>query len=61
MGLPFIIGVIVVVAIVMGIAGIYNNLVTLRNRVDNAWQNIDTQLQRPHPQPRGNRQGLRRP
>ena len=46
MGLPFIIGVIVVVAIVMGIAGIYNNLVTLRNRVDNAWQNIDTQLQR---------------
>ena len=45
-GLPFIIGVIVVVAIVMGIAGIYNNLVTLRNRVDNAWQNIDTQLQR---------------
>ena len=27
MGLPFIIGVIVVVAIVMGIAGIYNNLI----------------------------------
>lgn len=46
MGLPFIIGVIVVAVIVMGIAGIYNNLVTLRNRVDNAWQNIDTQLQR---------------
>ena len=46
MGLPFIIGVIVVVAIVMGIAGIYNNLVTLRNRVDNAWQNIDTNVMR---------------
>ena len=46
MGLPFIIGIIVIVGVAMGIAGIYNNLVTLRNRVDNAWQNIDTQLQR---------------
>ncbi len=44
--IPLIIGIVVVVAIVMIIAGIYNNLVTLRNRVDNAWQNIDTQLQR---------------
>lgn len=44
--IPWIIGIVVVVAIVMIIAGIYNNLVTLRNRVDNAWQNIDTQLQR---------------
>ncbi len=25
---------------------IYNNMVTKRNRIDNAWQNIDTQLQR---------------
>ncbi|WP_199824881.1 LemA family protein [Collinsella provencensis] len=41
-----IIGIIIVVGIIMAIAGIYNNLVTLRNRVDNAWQNIDTQLQR---------------
>lgn len=41
-----IIGTIIVVGIIMAIAGIYNNLVTLRNRVDNAWQNIDTQLQR---------------
>lgn len=40
------IGIIIVVGIIMAIAGIYNNLVTLRNRVDNAWQNIDTQLQR---------------
>ena len=46
MSLPSIIGIIVVVVIVMSIIGIYNNLVTLRNRVDNAWQNIDTQLQR---------------
>lgn len=41
-----IIGIVVVVAICCGVAAIYNNLVTLRNRVDNAWQNIDTQLQR---------------
>lgn len=44
--IPVIIGIVIVVAIIMAIAGIYNNLVTLRNRVDNAWQNIDTQLQR---------------
>ena len=46
MDLTLIIVIIVVAALAMGIAGIYNNLVTLRNRVDNAWQNIDTQLQR---------------
>lgn len=44
--IPMIVGIIIVVVIAMAIAGIYNNLVTLRNRVDNAWQNIDTQLQR---------------
>ncbi len=44
--ISMIIGIIIVVGIIMAIAGIYNNLVTLRNRVDNAWQNIDTQLQR---------------
>lgn len=44
--IPVIIGIVVVVGAFMAIAGIYNNLVTLRNRVDNAWQNIDTQLQR---------------
>ena len=32
--------------IASAIAGIYNNMVTKRNRIDNAWQNIDTQLQR---------------
>ena len=42
MDLTLIIVIIVVAALAMGIAGIYNNLVTLRNRVDNAWQNIDT-------------------
>ena len=44
--IPAIIGIIAVVAIAIAIAGIYNNMVTLRNRIDNAWQNIDTQLQR---------------
>lgn len=44
--IPVIIGIIVVIAIVCAIVGVYNNLVTLRNRIDNAWQNIDTQLQR---------------
>lgn len=42
----WIIGIIVLVAIGIAVAGIYNNMVTLRNRIDNAWQNIDTQLQR---------------
>ncbi len=44
--LPIIIGIVLVVAIISAVAGIYNNMVTLRNRIDNAWQNIDTQLQR---------------
>ena len=44
--IPVIIGIVIVIAIVCAIAGVYNNLVTLRNRIDNAWQNIDTQLQR---------------
>ena len=41
-----IICIVIVVALLCGVAGIYNNMVTLRNRIDNAWQNIDTQLQR---------------
>ena len=44
--LPVIIGIVVVIVLVCCIAGIYNNMVTKRNRIDNAWQNIDTQLQR---------------
>jgi len=37
--------VLAVVAVFAGI-GIYNRLVTLRNRVDNAWSQIDVQLRR---------------
>ena len=44
--IPVIIGIVVGIAIICAIAGIYNNLVTLRDRINNAWQNIDTQLQR---------------
>ena len=44
--IPVIIGIVVVIVIACAIAGIYNNMVTKRNRIDNAWQNIDTQLQR---------------
>lgn len=44
--IPLVVGIIIVVIIVCAIVGVYNNLVTLRNRIDNAWQNIDTQLQR---------------
>ncbi len=42
--------VIVIVAIIVVLAiiviALYNNLVQLRNRVDNAWAQIDVQLQR---------------
>lgn len=46
MTVPIIILIVVVLVVLFAIAGIYNSMVTLRNRVDNAWQNIDTQLQR---------------
>lgn len=44
MWLIILLAVIIVIAIV--IASIYNNLVTLRQRVNNAWSQIDVQLQR---------------
>lgn len=37
---------VVVVILVVALAGMYNNLVKLRNRVDNAWAQVDVQLQR---------------
>ncbi len=36
------------VFLVLGIIGIYNALVRLRNQVDNAWSQIDVQLKRRH-------------
>ena len=44
--IPVIILIVVIIAVVCVIANIYNKMVTLRNRIDNAWQHIDTQLQR---------------
>ncbi len=41
-----VLGVVVVAIIIAVIAGMYNKLVTLRQRVQNAWSQIDVQLQR---------------
>ena len=37
---------LLLVVLVIAVIGIYNRLVTLRNRVDNAWSQIDVQLRR---------------
>ncbi len=37
---------IAVVAIVLWIVGVYNGLITLKNRTDEAWSDIDVQLKR---------------
>ena len=39
---------VVVVVLVLGIIGIYNGLIKLKNRVDEAWSDIDVQLKRRH-------------
>ena len=36
----------IVVALVVGVVLLYNRLVTLRNRVENAWAQVDVQLRR---------------
>ncbi len=36
----------VIVIIVVAVVALYNNLVKLRNRVDNAWAQVDVQMQR---------------
>jgi len=43
---PLIIALIVAGLLVLYVIVTYNNLVTLKNRVDNGWAQIDTQLQR---------------
>ena len=42
------IGLLIIVAIFAGFIGMYNSLVQLRNRVKNAWSQIDVQLKRRH-------------
>ena len=42
------IGLFIIVAMIAGFVGMYNSLVRLRNRVKNAWSQIDVQLKRRH-------------
>jgi LemA protein len=46
------IGIIVLVAVIViavaGVVGLYNGLIKLKNRVDEAWSDIDVQLKRRH-------------
>ena len=37
---------VIVVVLIIALVVLYNNFVQLRNRVDNAWSQIDVQLQR---------------
>ncbi|MDR0514048.1 MAG: LemA family protein [Coriobacteriaceae bacterium] len=46
MSIELIIILVIVVLVLLAIAALYNNLVTLRNMVDNAWAQVDVQLQR---------------
>ncbi len=46
MGIVGIVILVIVVVLVVAIIALYNNLVKLRNMVDNAWAQIDVQLQR---------------
>ena len=46
MSIQLIIILVIVVVLVVAVIGLYNNLVKLRNMVDNAWAQIDVQLQR---------------
>ena len=39
---------VVAVILVLGIVGIYNGLIKLKNRVDEAWSDMDVQLKRRH-------------
>jgi LemA protein len=45
MGLGLIVLILIIVAIIWAIA-VYNGLITLKNRVDEAWSDIDVQLKR---------------
>ena len=43
---PFVVILVLLVVIAGACIGLYNKIIKLGNRVDNAWQTIDTQLQR---------------
>jgi LemA protein len=42
------IGIGIIIALIIWMVGIFNNLVSLRNQVKNAWRQIDVQLKRRH-------------
>jgi len=46
MGLELIVVLVIVGSVVIFVIGIYNRLVTLRNRCDNSWAQVDVQLRR---------------
>lgn len=46
MEIVLIVIVVIIVVLVAALIGLYNNLVKMRNMVDNAWAQIDVQLQR---------------
>ena len=46
MSIELIIALVVIVILIFYLISIYNNLVSLKNRVDNGWAQIDVQLQR---------------
>lgn len=46
MSIALIVILVIAVVLVVAVIGLYNNLVKLRNMVDNAWSQIDVQLQR---------------
>ena len=45
---PVVIGIIVAVLVLIWVIAVFNGLVALRNRVQNAWSQIDVQLKRRH-------------
>ena len=46
--IPLIVGIVVVVIIILYIVGLYNGLIKLRNRTEESFSDIDTQLKRRH-------------
>lgn len=46
MSIALIVILVIVVVLIVAVIGLYNNLIKLRNMVDNAWAQIDVQLQR---------------